>query len=100
MRTRPVFVRIPTAGIRESHVHDVSIPRNPQLPRVLSPWRAFHDLPKFPTPPRCSAGGGSTPLTSTRTASCLLGLRCAIHAADRAPPLRELGVYLRIHPGT
>src|SRR6266566_1069207 len=25
MRTRPVFVRITTAGIRESHVHDVSI---------------------------------------------------------------------------
>jgi IMP dehydrogenase len=25
MRTRPVFVRITNAGIRESHVHDVSI---------------------------------------------------------------------------
>jgi IMP dehydrogenase len=25
MRTRPVFVRITTAGVRESHVHDVSI---------------------------------------------------------------------------
>ena len=25
MRTRPAFVRITTAGVRESHVHDVSI---------------------------------------------------------------------------
>jgi len=25
MRSRPVFVRITTAGIRESHVHDVTI---------------------------------------------------------------------------
>jgi IMP dehydrogenase len=25
MRTRPVFVRITGAGVRESHVHDVSI---------------------------------------------------------------------------
>jgi len=25
MRTRPSFVRITTAGIRESHVHDVTI---------------------------------------------------------------------------
>jgi IMP dehydrogenase len=25
MRTRPTFVRITTAGIRESHVHDVTI---------------------------------------------------------------------------
>jgi IMP dehydrogenase len=25
MRTRPEFVRITTAGVRESHVHDVTI---------------------------------------------------------------------------
>jgi IMP dehydrogenase len=25
MRTRPQFVRITSAGVRESHVHDVSI---------------------------------------------------------------------------
>jgi IMP dehydrogenase len=25
MRSRPQFVRITTAGVRESHVHDVSI---------------------------------------------------------------------------
>jgi IMP dehydrogenase len=25
MRTRPSFVRITTAGVRESHVHDVTI---------------------------------------------------------------------------
>ena len=25
LRTRPTFVRVTTAGVRESHVHDVSI---------------------------------------------------------------------------
>ena len=28
MRTRPVFVRITGAGVRESHVHDVSITKD------------------------------------------------------------------------
>jgi IMP dehydrogenase len=34
MRTRPVFVRITTAGIRESHVHDVSITKEAPNYRV------------------------------------------------------------------
>ena len=34
MRTRPVFVRITTAGIRESHVHDVSITKDAPNYRV------------------------------------------------------------------
>ena len=33
-RTRPVFVRITTAGIRESHVHDVSITKEAPNYRV------------------------------------------------------------------
>ncbi len=34
MRTRPVFVRITTAGVRESHVHDVSITKEAPNYRV------------------------------------------------------------------
>jgi IMP dehydrogenase len=34
MRTRPVFVRITNAGIRESHVHDVSITKESPNYRV------------------------------------------------------------------
>jgi IMP dehydrogenase len=34
MRTRPVFVRITTAGIRESHVHDVTITKEAPNYRV------------------------------------------------------------------
>ncbi len=34
MRTRPVFVRITTAGIRESHVHDVTITKDAPNYRV------------------------------------------------------------------
>jgi len=34
MRTRPVFVRITNAGVRESHVHDVSITKDPPNYRV------------------------------------------------------------------
>jgi IMP dehydrogenase len=34
MRTRPVFVRITTAGIRESHVHDVAITKEAPNYRV------------------------------------------------------------------
>jgi IMP dehydrogenase len=34
MRTRPVFVRITNAGIRESHVHDVSITKEAPNYRV------------------------------------------------------------------
>jgi IMP dehydrogenase len=36
MRTRPVFVRITNAGIRESHVHDVSITKESPNYRVSS----------------------------------------------------------------
>jgi IMP dehydrogenase len=34
MRTRPVFVRITGAGVRESHVHDVSITKEAPNYRV------------------------------------------------------------------
>ena len=34
MRTRPVFVRVTTAGVRESHVHDVSITKEAPNYRV------------------------------------------------------------------
>jgi IMP dehydrogenase len=34
MRTRPVFVRITSAGVRESHVHDVSITKEAPNYRV------------------------------------------------------------------
>jgi IMP dehydrogenase len=34
MRTRPVFVRITTAGVRESHVHDVTITKEAPNYRV------------------------------------------------------------------
>ena len=34
MRTRPVFVRITNAGVRESHVHDVSITKEAPNYRV------------------------------------------------------------------
>ena len=34
MRTRPVFVRVTTAGMRESHVHDVSITKEAPNYRV------------------------------------------------------------------
>ncbi|MGH8276920.1 MAG: IMP dehydrogenase, partial [Steroidobacteraceae bacterium] len=34
LRTRPVFVRITNAGIRESHVHDVSITKESPNYRV------------------------------------------------------------------
>ena len=34
LRTRPVFVRITTAGVRESHVHDVSITKEAPNYRV------------------------------------------------------------------
>ena len=34
MRTKPVFVRITNAGIRESHVHDVSITKEAPNYRV------------------------------------------------------------------
>ena len=34
MRTRPVFVRITSAGVRESHVHDVAITKEPPNYRV------------------------------------------------------------------
>ncbi len=34
LRTRPVFVRITGAGIRESHVHDVSITKEAPNYRV------------------------------------------------------------------
>jgi IMP dehydrogenase len=34
LRTRPVFVRITSAGVRESHVHDVSITKEAPNYRV------------------------------------------------------------------
>jgi IMP dehydrogenase len=34
MRTRPKFVRITSAGVRESHVHDVSITKEAPNYRV------------------------------------------------------------------
>jgi IMP dehydrogenase len=34
MRTKPVFVRITNAGVRESHVHDVSITKEAPNYRV------------------------------------------------------------------
>ena len=34
MRTRPVFVRVTSAGIRESHVHDVAITKEAPNYRV------------------------------------------------------------------
>jgi len=34
MRTRPVFVRLTSAGVRESHVHDVTITKEPPNYRV------------------------------------------------------------------
>ncbi len=34
MRTRPTFVRITNAGVRESHVHDVSITKEAPNYRV------------------------------------------------------------------
>ena len=34
MRTRPKFVRITTAGVRESHVHDVTITKEAPNYRV------------------------------------------------------------------
>jgi len=63
----PVFVRITTAGIRESHVHDVSITKEAPTTACPEPWRAFHDLPKSHAR-GCRRGGAHT-LTSTRTAS-------------------------------
>ena len=35
MRTRPQFVRITGAGMAESHVHDVQITKEAELPRRL-----------------------------------------------------------------
>ena len=34
LRTKPVFVRITTAGVRESHVHDVTITKDSPNYRV------------------------------------------------------------------
>jgi len=34
MRTRPSFVRVTTAGVRESHVHDVTITKEAPNYRV------------------------------------------------------------------
>jgi IMP dehydrogenase len=34
LRTRPLFVRVTTAGVRESHVHDVSITKEAPNYRV------------------------------------------------------------------
>jgi IMP dehydrogenase len=36
MRTRPVFTRVTAAGVRESHVHDVSITKEAPNYRVES----------------------------------------------------------------
>jgi hypothetical protein len=36
MRNKPEFIRVTNAGMRESHVHDVTITKEGQLPRGLN----------------------------------------------------------------
>ena len=77
MRTRPKFVRITGAGVRESHVHDVTITKEAPNYRVELKWPAGLPLP------HCHATDiHAAPHPDPR-------LRRAVHAADRAPRARD-----------
>ena len=81
MRTRPKFVRITTAGVREIHVHDVTITKEAPNYRVCM---------SAPCPARASPGHRRA--RHPRAPGPDPRLRLAVHPADRAPRARARGL--------